>query len=138
MIKSIKESPLYSIVNPRSIAFFGASNNFLRMGSIMLSSVQELGYEGKIYPVHQKEKQVRGLTAYRSIMDLPEVPDLAVIVLPTAIVCRTLEECGKKGIRHAIIVSGGFREAGPEGAALQKEMEAVARQYGIRFLGPMG
>jgi acyl-CoA synthetase (NDP forming) len=136
MIKSIKESPLYSIVNPRSIAFFGASNNFLRMGSIMLSSVQELGYEGKIYPVHQKEKQVRGLTAYRSIMDLPEVPDLAVIVLPTAIVCRTLEECGKKGIRHAIIVSGGFREAGPEGAALQKEMEAVARQYGIRFLGP--
>ena len=136
MIKSIAESPLYSIVNPKSIAFFGASNNFLRMGSMMLSSVQALGYEGKMYPVHQKEKEVRGLTAYRSVLDLPEVPDLAVIVLPTAIVCRTMEECGKKGIRHAIIVSGGFREAGPEGAALQKELEDVARQYGIRFLGP--
>lgn len=61
MIHSIQESPLYSIVNPRSIAFFGASNNFLRMGSMMLSSVQPLGYEGEIYPIHREEKVVRGL-----------------------------------------------------------------------------
>jgi acetate---CoA ligase (ADP-forming) subunit alpha len=136
MISSIHESPLYSIVNPKSIAFFGASNTFLRMGSMMLSSVQALGYEGKIYPIHQKEKNVRGHKAYASIMDLPEVPDLAIIVLPTEVVCRTLEDCGKKGVRHAIIVSGGFREAGPEGVVLQKELEAVALKYGIRFLGP--
>ncbi|HBJ76252.1 MAG TPA: CoA-binding protein, partial [Syntrophaceae bacterium] len=109
MIRSIEESPLYFIVNPRSIAFFGASNNFLRMGSMMLSSVQALGYEGRIYPIHQKEKEVRGHKAYASILDLPEVPDLAIIVLPTEVVCQTLEDCGKKGIRHAIVVSGGFR-----------------------------
>ncbi|MHB8136843.1 MAG: acetate--CoA ligase family protein [Smithellaceae bacterium] len=136
MINSIKQSPLYPIVNPRSIAFFGASNNFLRMGSMMLSSVQALGYEGEIYPIHQKEKDVRGLKAYAHVMDLPEVPDLAIIVLPTDIVCRTMEDCGKKGIRHAIVVSGGFREAGPEGVMLQKELESIANQYGIRFLGP--
>jgi acyl-CoA synthetase (NDP forming) len=136
MIRSIEESPLYFIVNPRSIAFFGASNNFLRMGSMMLSSVQALGYEGRIYPIHQKEKEVRGHKAYASILDLPEVPDLAIIVLPTEVVCQTLEDCGKKGIRHAIVVSGGFREAGPEGVMLQKKLEAVAHQYGIRFLGP--
>ncbi len=136
MIRSIEESPLYPIINPRSIAFFGASNTFMRMGSMMLSSVQALGYEGEIYPVHLTEKEVRGHKAYASVMDLPETPDLAVIVLPTDIVCRTLEDCGKKGIRHAIVVSGGFREAGPEGTLLQKELETIAKKYGIRFLGP--
>lgn len=136
MIRSIEASPLYPIVNPKSIAFFGASNTFLRMGSMMLSSVQALGYEGRIYPVHQKEKDVRGHKAYSDVMDLPEVPDLAIIVLPTEIVASTLEACGKKGIKHAIIVSGGFREAGPEGIEAQSELEAVALKYGIRFLGP--
>jgi acetate---CoA ligase (ADP-forming) subunit alpha len=136
MIKSIKKSPLYPIVNPGSIAVFGASNNFIRMGSIILSSVQALGYEGSIYPVHPTEKEVRGHRAYTSVMDLPEIPDLAIIVLPTEIVCRTLEECGKKGIKHAVVVSGGFRESGAEGARMQKELEAIANDYGIRFLGP--
>ena len=136
MIRSIEESPLYAIINPKSIAFFGASNNFLRMGSMMLSSVQALGYEGKIYPVHQTEKIVRGHQAYTSVLDLPETPDLALIVLPTDIVCQTLEDCGKKGIRHAIVVSGGFREAGPDGSERQKKLESIAKRYGIRFLGP--
>ncbi|MGB4220111.1 MAG: CoA-binding protein, partial [Smithellaceae bacterium] len=136
MIKSITESPLYPIVNPKSIAFFGASNTFMRMGSIMLSSLQELGYEGKIFPVHPSEKEVRGLTAYAHIKDVPEIPDLAIIVLPTEIVCATLDDCGKRGIRHAIVVSGGFREAGPEGRERQRELEEIARRWGIRFLGP--
>ncbi|MBN1653339.1 MAG: CoA-binding protein [Deltaproteobacteria bacterium] len=136
MIKSITESPLYRIINPRSIAIFGASNNFSRMGSIILSSVQALGYEGAIYPIHPTEKVVRGLKAYPTIADLPEIPDLAIIVLPTEIVCRTINECGRKGIRHAVVVSGGFRETGAEGARLQKELEAIADNYGMRFLGP--
>ncbi len=136
MIRSISESPLYQIANPKSIAFFGASNTFMRMGSIMLSSLQAQGYEGKIFPVHPTEKVVRGLRAYPGILDVPEIPDLAIIVLPTEIVCQTLDDCGKKGIRSAIVVSGGFREAGPEGAVLQKKLEAIARRHGIRFLGP--
>jgi acetyl-CoA synthetase (ADP-forming) len=136
MIKSITESPLYPIINPGSIVIFGASNNFIRMGSIILSSVQALGFEGSIYPVHPTEKEVRGLRAYTSVMDLPEIPDLAIIVLPTDIVCRTMGECGRKGIKHAVVVSGGFKEASAEGARMQKELEAIALKYGIRFLGP--
>ena len=136
MVTSIEESPLYPIANPRSIAFFGASNNFMRMGSIMLSSVDLLGYEGMIYPVHPTEEQVGGRRAYQSVLDLPEIPDLAIIVLPTEVVCQVMEECGRKGIRHAIVVSGGFKEAGPEGAAMQRELEQIADNYGIRFLGP--
>ncbi|MDQ5985036.1 MAG: acetate---CoA ligase (ADP-forming) subunit alpha [Syntrophus sp. SKADARSKE-3] len=136
MIHSIQESPLYSIVNPRSIAFFGASNNFSRMGSIMLSAMDDLGFEGPVYPIHLTEKQVLGHRSYPHVMELPEIPDLAIIVLPTEIVCQTMEECGRKGIKHAIVVSGGFREASAEGRAMQKELEAIADCYGIRFLGP--
>ena len=136
MIRSIQESPLYSIINPKSILFLGASNNFTAMGTSQLVSLQALGFEGKIYPVHPKEAYVQGLKAYKTIMELPEVPDLAVIVLPTRIVPEILEECGKKGIKQAIVVSGGFKEVGSEGADLEKRLLDVAGRYGIRFLGP--
>ncbi|MBW1705640.1 MAG: CoA-binding protein [Deltaproteobacteria bacterium] len=136
MLKSIKESPLYPIVNPKSIAFFGASNNMTAMGTSQLMSLLALGFEGGIYPVHPKEELVQGLKAYRSVLDLPEVPDLAVMVLPTRIVPRTLEECGEKGIKHAIIVSGGFKEVGGQGPELEKEIIEIADRHGICFLGP--
>jgi acetyl-CoA synthetase (ADP-forming) len=136
MLKSIKESPLYLIANPGSIAFLGASNSFMAMGSILLASLQAMGFEGAIYPVHPKEEQVQNLKAYRSILDLPEVPDLVVVVLPTRIVCEKMEECGQKGIKRAIVVSGGFKEVGGEGIDLEKELVGIADKYGIRLLGP--
>jgi acyl-CoA synthetase (NDP forming) len=118
MLESIEESPLFWIAHPRSIAFFGASNNILSMGTSLLSSLRALRFQGGVYPVHPKEENVLGLKAFRSILDLPEVPDLAVIVVPNRIVPQIMEECGKKGVRHAIVVSGGFKERGEEGAAL--------------------
>ena len=136
MITRIEDSPLYPIVNPRSIAFFGASNSFMAMGTGQLNSVRALGFEGDIYPVHPKEDVVQGLKAYRSVLDLPETPDLAVLVLPTAIVPRILDECGQKGIKRAIVVSGGFKEVGGEGVELEKELVDVTRKHSIRFLGP--
>lgn len=136
MTTSYKTSPLYPIANPKSIAFFGASNNPTSMGTSLLASVLELGFKGKIYPVHPKEAQVQGLTAYRSVLDLPEAPDLAVLVLPTRIVRETIDACGRKGVKHAIVVSGGFREVGGEGVQLEKDLAATANQYGMRFLGP--
>lgn len=136
MIAVIEESPLYPIVNPKSIALFGASNNFNRMGSIMLTSLVALGYEGRVYPIHRTEQEVRGYKAYKNVHDLPETPDLAVIVLPTDVVCQAMESCGRKGVKHAIVVSGGFKEIGPDGAHRQQELEEIADAYGIRFLGP--
>ncbi|MFZ5571540.1 MAG: acetate--CoA ligase family protein [Thermodesulfobacteriota bacterium] len=136
MIPSIQENPLYAIANPGSIAFFGASNNFSAMGTNILQSVQSLGYAGRIYPVHPKEKRVMNLPAHADVADLPETPDMAFIVLPTDIVIPTLEACGRKGIRHAVIVSAGFNEVGGKGVDLQQELLRVARQYGIRFSGP--
>ena len=132
----IEKSPLYPIANPGSIAFFGASNHLSSMGSNLLASLQALGYPGRVYPVHPREATVRGLPAYRSVLDLPEAPDLAVLVLPADVVLPTLELCGRKGIPCAIIVSGGFREAGPAGAELEAKLLGIARRYGLRFLGP--
>jgi acyl-CoA synthetase (NDP forming) len=136
MFKSIEESPLYPIANPRSIAFFGASNNISSMGTNQLMSLKALGFEGHIYPVHPKEEEVQNLKAYRSVLELPETPDLAVLVLPTEIVPGTLDECGRKGIRHAIVVSGGFKEVGGHGVDQEKEIVEIAHKYSLRFLGP--
>ncbi len=136
MLESITDSSLYPIVNPESIAFFGASNNISAMGTTQLNSLRALGFEGRIYPVHPTEETVQGLRAYHNVSDLPEVPDLAILVLPTRIVGQTISECGKKGIRHAIIISGGFGEAGKKGKALEKELVEIADKYGIRFIGP--
>ena len=126
---------LYPIVNPKSIVFFGASNRFSAMGTNQLNSLLDLGFEGNIYPVHPKEELVLGLRAYKHVQELPEVPDLAVMVLPTHLVPGVVEECGQKGIKHAVVVSGGFKEVGGDGTALEKKLLAVADQYGIRFLG---
>ena len=135
-MNSIKESPLYPIANPKSIVFFGASNNITAMGTNLLLSLLDLGFEGAVYPVHPKEEQVQHLKAYRSVMDLPEIPELAVIVLPTRIVCPTMEACGRMGIKHAVVVSGGFKERGGPGVEFEKELVEIAGRHGIRFLGP--
>ncbi|MBN1614286.1 MAG: CoA-binding protein [Deltaproteobacteria bacterium] len=136
MIKSITKNPLYPIANPKSIAFFGASNNLMVMGSFILDSLLDFGYDGAVYPVHLKEPVVQNLKAYRSVADLPEIPDLAVIVVPTKVASQILEECGRKGIRHAVMVTAGFNEVGGEGVRMGRELVEIANRYGIRFLGP--
>jgi acetyl-CoA synthetase (ADP-forming) len=136
MLESLENSPLYRIATPRSIALFGASNNILSMGTPILISLKAMGFDGAVYPVHPEERHVQGLTAYRSVLDLPEAPDLAILILPARIVPAILDECGKKGIKHAIVVSGGFKELGEEGAALEKQLREIAAAHNIRFLGP--
>ena len=136
MPEPIRKSPLFPIVNPGSIVFFGASNRFTAMGTNQLHSLISSGYDGRIYPIHPIEKCVLKLAAYQSVDQLPEVPDLAVLVLPTHIVPQVMEECGQKGIKHAIVVSGGFKEIGGEGVELEKKLLTIASQYGMRFLGP--
>ena len=135
-MESIEARPLYPIANPRSIALFGASNNATSMGTGLLGSLLALRFKGEIYPIHPKEERVLNFKAYRSVLDLPKVPDLALIVLPTRLVSETMDACGRKGIKHAIVISGGFKEVGGEGINLEKDLVAAANKYGIRFLGP--
>jgi len=129
------ESPLKKILEPESVAFLGASNNINTMGTFQLFNVLEK-FDGRVYPVHPTEKEILGRKVFSSISDLPEVVDVVVMVLPTRLVPKILEECGKKGIKHATIVSGGFLETGEDGAELQEKIVEIAEKYGIRFTGP--
>jgi len=130
------ENPFHRIMNARSIAFFGASNNPTTMGTTQMLHLVKGGYQGRVWPVHPKEKAVLGIPAHREVSELPEVPDLAVLVLPTDIVADILDQCGKKGIKRAVIISGGFKEVGEKGGRLQEKLKAVAGEHGIRFVGP--
>ena len=124
---------LEHLLNPRSIAFLGASNNLLTMGTGQLYTLKAR-FNGSIYPVHPKENKVLGLIAYKNLEDLPEVPDLIIIVLPTRLVTEYLERAGKFGIPYAVIVSAGFSEVGK--SEEQEKLNEIAQKYDMRFLGP--
>jgi len=130
------ENPLHLLLNPKSIAVAGASNNPMKMGTLQALSLLKDGYAGKFYPVHPTEKVVLGHPACASPLDLPEPPDLAMLVVPTAQVVPLLEDFAKIGTKRAIIISAGFRETGSEGRALEERLREIAATYGIRFLGP--
>jgi acetyltransferase len=132
----MEENPLHQILHPKSIAWAGASNNFEKMGTIQLLNLTKGGFNGRIYPIHPTEKTVLGVPAFKSALDLPEVPDLAVLVVPTSVVVPLMEDLGRHGVKRAIVTSAGFKEMGEEGRRLEAELEAVARRYGIRFVGP--
>jgi acyl-CoA synthetase (NDP forming) len=108
----------------------------MKMGTGQLASFLTHDFEGAIYPVHPTEKEVLGLTAYPSVADLPEVPDLAVLVLPTGIVPEIMDECGGAGVEAAVVVSGGFREVGGEGGDLEKKLVDIVRKHDITMIGP--
>jgi acetate---CoA ligase (ADP-forming) subunit alpha len=132
----IERNPLYRIMHPRSVAFWGASNNPMGMGSVQLGELLAMGFEGPVYPIHPQEREVMGLRAYSRAQDAPGPIDLAILVLPTTVVPEVLEECGRAGITRAIVVSAGFGEIGTEGKDLQYKIIEIARNYGIRFIGP--
>ncbi|NVM37805.1 MAG: CoA-binding protein [Candidatus Lokiarchaeota archaeon] len=136
--ESIKNNFIEKILNPKSICVFGANNNLMTtMGSMQLRNIiAGGGFNGNIFPVHPRLEKVQGIQAYQSIFDIPIIPDLAFIILPTRIVPQVMEECGQKGVKNLIITSGGFRESGSDGIELSKQIDEIANKYNMRFIGP--
>lgn len=132
----MNENPLTLLMNPSSVATVGAGNNLMKMGTLQALTMIRNGYQGKIFPVHPKEKKVLGLDAYPTVESIPEVPDLAMIVVPTDQVARLLEDFGKKGTKRAIVITAGFKETGASGKAGEDRLKEIADTYGMRFLGP--
>lgn len=120
--------------SPQSIAVIGASEK-PGVGKTIFTNIAR-HFKGKIYPVTPSNATVGGLTAYKSVMDIPETVDLAVVAAPSRFTPAVMEEVGRKGIRGAIIVSAGFKEVDEEGAKLEKDVGEIARKYGIRVIGP--
>src|ERR671925_169034 len=119
---------------PQSIAVIGASEK-PGVGKAIFSNIMN-GYKGKIYPITPSNPTVFGLKAYKSVLNIPEEVDLAVVATPNKIVPAVMEEVGKKKIKGAIIVSAGFKEVDEHGARLEKEIASVGKKYGIRIIGP--
>lgn len=127
---------LTKLFNPKSVAVIGASNNLNSLGGQVIRHLRENGYSGDIYPVNQRYEEIQGLQCYSTISHVPHEVDLVLIIIRAQLVEDVLKECGKKGIRHAIVYSAGFSELGEEGIALQKKIVDTARENDIAFLGP--
>ncbi|WP_347332224.1 bifunctional acetate--CoA ligase family protein/GNAT family N-acetyltransferase [Marinimicrobium locisalis] len=125
------------LLNPRSIAVIGASNLPNRPGNAVMRNLLQGNFAGPIMPVTPKYQAVNGVLAYRSIAALPEVPDLAVICTRAARVPALIQQLGKKGTRSVIVIAAGLDQLQTaQGTNLQEQMLAIARQWGVRLLGP--
>lgn len=127
---------LHSLFNARSVAVFGASEREDSVAGTLFRNLRHAGYQGEVYPLNPKHETVFGERCYAYASELPAVPDLALIATPAPTVAQVMEDCGKRGIRHAVVLSAGFRETGAKGAALEETVKRVAEKYGIRFIGP--
>ena len=122
------------IFKARSVAVVGASGDPSKFGYMTLDSIIRGGYEGQIYPVNPKGGELFGLKVYRSIKDVPEPPDLVIIIVPARFIPAVMREAAEKGTRGAVILSAGFREAGrPD---LEEEISIISKQTALRFVGP--
>lgn len=129
-------SDLERFFSPKSIALIGASQDLITISGQPLSHLLNHGYSGKLYPVNPRYPEILGHKCYPAVADLPETPDLAIILINAARVADILEQCGKKGVPYVVIFTSGFSETGGEGVALQKRLTDIARQYNIGVIGP--
>ncbi len=127
---------LEKILNAESVAIVGASKNETKRGYQAIRTLLEEKYEGRIYPVNPREKSVLGFKCYAKVSDIEEPVDVAVVATPARSLPAVLEDCGRKGVKGAVVLAGGFSEIGGEGRSLEREMVNVARRYNLRIIGP--
>lgn len=127
---------LEAIYCPRSIAIIGASREPGSVGQSLLANVIDSRFQGIVYPVNPKAKGILGIKSYARVMDIPDSVDLAVIIVPARFVSDVLEECGKKSVKGAVIISAGFKEVGGDGIELEQKVKQIAKNYGISLVGP--
>ena len=121
---------------PSSAAIIGASTDPMKFGGRALKFCLERGYRGRLYPVNARNDVVQGVKAFRTVGELPEAPDVAVIAVPAPRVRENLVAAGEKGAKVAIVYGAQFAETGADGAARQQELLDIARSFGMRMIGP--
>ncbi len=125
-----------SLFYPKSIAVIGASNDPQKVGYAVLNNIVKYQFTGEIYPVNPKTEEILGLKTYQSVGDVKGEVDVAVIAIPARFVPQAIRDCIRKGVKAAVIISAGFKEAGAEGILLEEELKTLVRESGIRILGP--
>lgn len=121
---------------PRSLAIVGVSGAPSNLARVIVENLQRFGYKGQVYPVGNTGGSAGGLPILGNIDDIEDSPDLAVLLIPARFVPEQLAACGRRGIRHVIVETGGFSEYSAENRTLEQEAITIARQYGIRLIGP--
>jgi len=127
---------LDALFKPRSVAIVGASNNPLSIGHIVMQNLLDHGFQGPIYPINPKSKFIKSFRAYTSVTEIPDEVDLVNISIKNTLVPYVLEDCGKKGVKFAIVHTAGFKEVGEEGLQLERQIVEIAHKYGMRIYGP--
>jgi acetyltransferase len=131
-----EEHYLTSLFEPKSVAVIGASDRENSVGNIIYRNIVAAGYKGRLYPINPKHDTVQGVQSYKSIEEIGARVDLAVIATQARSVPAIIEQCGRSGVKNAVVITAGFAEAGHSGAALERKMVEIARSYGVRLLGP--
>jgi acetyltransferase len=121
---------------PRAVAVVGATEKTGSVGRAILWNLISSPFGGTVYPVNPKRQNVLGIRSYPEISAVPEPVDLAVVVTPAPTVPQVISQCGASGVAGAIIISAGFKEAGPEGAKRERELLEEAQRYRMRLIGP--
>ncbi len=119
---------------PESVAVIGASNDKSKIGYQIMRGLKEGGYKGKIYPINTNAGEILGIKAYKSVLDVPDTIDLAIISIPAKYSAQAAEECGKKGVFGVVVVASGFSEVGRKD--LEDQLAETCKKYGVRLLGP--
>jgi len=129
-------SRLTPLLAPNSIAVIGASPDETKMGTRCLAQIVRHGFPGVLHPVHRSAERILDIPTVPDLAAIPTPPDLVIVSVPAAAVPGVIADCGAAGIRAAMVLSSGFSETGPEGAALQEELRRVASEHDVVVLGP--
>ncbi len=127
---------MHKLFSAQSVVVVGVSESEDNLGKNIVSNLVRFGYQGKIHAVGPRGGEVLGRPIHRSVAELPGPVELAVILTPARFIPEILAQCGEKGIERAVVESGGFREMGPEGEAIEKQVVEICSRFGIRFVGP--
>lgn len=127
---------LERVLTARSVAVIGATNDKAKLGYSVMRNVLDFGLDGPIYPVNPTAAHVAGVPAYKSVLDIPNDVDLALLAVPANQVEGVVEECGRKKVRGLVVISGGFSERDEHGRTEQQKLVEAARSYGMRVVGP--
>jgi len=127
---------LEHLFRPNSVAVIGASNSQGKVGYAVVRNLKESNFPGNIYPINPHEDKILGYDVYRSISELPEVADVAVMCVPAKIISALAREVGEAGTPYMITITAGFKEIGREGLAREQELLSTVEEYGIKMLGP--
>ena len=127
---------LDAIFKPKRVAVVGASDSPSSVGYAVLRNMVGAGFDGVVYPVNAKRESVQGIAAYKSVLQVPNTPDLAVICTPAPTVMGVVKQCAEAGIKGVVIISAGFRETGEQGLKQELAIAEVARKADMRVVGP--